>query len=381
MPRPPLPIGTYGKITTYEVGYRTFRAYTKFRDADGVTRRVSRNGKTKAAAERSLKAALSERTTSDQATVQASSRFAEVAEPWFESVRTAVDRGELSPSTLDVYRSQLDRHVLPAIGQLRLREVTVPRVDDLLSAVRNRRGASTAKTVRTVVSGVLGLAVRYGALGSNPTRETARIGGQAARAPRALSLQERQDWLKQLEASDKASRWELPDLTRFMLATGVRIGEALAITWADVDLEAAAVEVNYTVLRVKDRGLVRKSTKTSSGERTLRLPTWAVAMLRRRKDGNEDDTTPVFPDSFGGLRDPSNVLKVFRETRGESFAWVTSHVFRKTAATILDEAGLSARQIADQLGHSKPSLTQDVYMGRKAVGGDAAQALEDAADM
>ena len=134
-------------------------------------------------------------------------------------------------------------------------------------------------------------------------------------------------------------------------------------------------------MRIKGRGLVRKSTKTSFGQRTLRLPTWAVAMLRRRKDGDEDTAAPVFPDSFGGLRDPSNVLKVFRETRGENFAWVTSHVFRKTAATILDEAGLSARQIADQLGHSKPSLTQDVYMGRKAVGGDAAQALEDAADM
>ena len=48
------------------------------------------------------------------------------------------------------------------------------------------------------------------------------------------------------------------------------------------------------------------------------------------------------------------------------FSWVTSHVFRKTVATRLDDACLSARQIADQLGHARPSLTQDVYMGRKA---------------
>ena len=57
-----------------------------------------------------------------------------------------------------------------------------------------------------------------------------------------------------------------------------------------------------------------------------------------------------------------------------------SHVFRKTAATILDEAGLSARMVADQLGHARPSLTQDVYLGRKAVGRDAADALESALD-
>ncbi len=46
---------------------------------------------------------------------------------------------------------------------------------------------------------------------------------------------------------------------------------------------------------------------------------------------------------------------------------MTSHVFRKTAATILDEAGLSARLVADQLGHARPSMTQDIYFGRKAV--------------
>jgi adenylate kinase family enzyme len=63
---------------------------------------------------------------------------------------------------------------------------------------------------------------------------------------------------------------------------------------------------------------------------------------------------------------------------GDEFAWVTSHVFRKTAATILDEAGLSARRVADQLGHARPSMTQDTYMGRKTVDRRAADALEGA---
>jgi integrase len=49
------------------------------------------------------------------------------------------------------------------------------------------------------------------------------------------------------------------------------------------------------------------------------------------------------------------------------FSWVTSHTFRKTVATRLDEAHLTARQIADQLGHAHPSLTQDAYMGRRVV--------------
>ena len=52
------------------------------------------------------------------------------------------------------------------------------------------------------------------------------------------------------------------------------------------------------------------------------------------------------------------------------------HVFRKTVATRLDDAGLSARQVADQLGHARPSLTQDIYMGRKVVTADAARLLD-----
>jgi integrase len=47
---------------------------------------------------------------------------------------------------------------------------------------------------------------------------------------------------------------------------------------------------------------------------------------------------------------------------------VTSHYFRKTVATLMDEAGLSARSAADQLGHAKPSLTADIYVGRKKSG-------------
>jgi integrase len=55
---------------------------------------------------------------------------------------------------------------------------------------------------------------------------------------------------------------------------------------------------------------------------------------------------------------------------------VTSHNFRKTTATILDQAGQTARQVADQLGHSRPSMTQDVYLGRSARNPDAAKALD-----
>lgn len=58
------------------------------------------------------------------------------------------------------------------------------------------------------------------------------------------------------------------------------------------------------------------------------------------------------------------------------FDWVTSHVFRKTVATLMDHAGLSSRAAADQLGHANTSMTTDVYFGRKIVTTGAAAVLE-----
>ncbi len=85
----------------------------------------------------------------------------------------------------------------------------------------------------------------------------------------------------------------------------------------------------------------------------------------------------MFPAPLGGWRDPSNTqadLRAAFSTAG--FDHITSHVIRKTTATMLDHAGLSARAIADQLGHANPSLTQDVYLGRQVASTGAAMALE-----
>ena len=65
-----------------------------------------------------------------------------------------------------------------------------------------------------------------------------------------------------------------------------------------------------------------------------------------------------------------------QSAEADVLAWITSHSFRKTTATVLDADGQTARQIADQLGQARPSMTQDVYMGRKLKNPGAAEALE-----
>ncbi|WP_235716131.1 site-specific integrase [Amycolatopsis sp. ATCC 39116] len=226
--------------------------------------------------------------------------------------------------------------------------------------------------------------LRYSACWVWSSRSSARCSSSKpwpgqTKQPRALDADERAEWLAQLEKNEKAVRWDLPDLSKFMMATGVRIGEALGVFWEDIDFEAGTVDVAHTVVRVKGKGLYRKPRpKTKKSERVLPLPSWALEMLKERWSAEARPmASPVFASTTGGLRDPSNVLRVIRQTRGrEEFLWVTSHTFRKTTATVLDDADVPTRLIADHLGHARVSMTQDVYLGRKSVNPATAAALE-----
>lgn len=385
MGRPTLPLGAHGSITVTEMGPRRFRARARVRDLDGRTRPVERWGASRAAAKRALQLAIVERVTPTGGGVTRESRVSDVAAAWLAELDRAVTAGDRSPNTARLYRGALHLHVLPVLGGLQLLEVSVPRCDACLSGIES---ANTARTARAALSGVLGYAVRAGALPANPVREASRRGVAPVREPRAMTAEERADWLDALVADPAASRHDLPDLTRFMLATGVRLAEALAVTLDDIDLRAGTVVVDWQITRVKGQGLVRRRRKGERGEQrsaVLGLPSWAVVMLRRRRLAR--GWGPLFPDSLGGWRDPSNTSRQIREARrrisarraaagGPGFDWLTSHVWRKTVATVLDDAGVPTRVISDQLNHAQVSMTQNRYLGRRSVSSEAAAALE-----
>jgi integrase len=376
MGRPPLELGTYGTIRFYktDTGYR---ACTLARGYDGRTRALERHGKTKAAAERALKAGLRDRAGEQvNGAISAESRVSVLAEAWYAGL------ADLSPVTMQAYRDRLDRQILPRLGQLRVRELSVGNLDRHLRGIADEHGVATARMCRSVLSGMCTLAARHDALAQNPVRALGPVNGKAKKAPRALTVPQLRQLRAALTYDDRATARDLPDLVAFLMATGLRIGEACGLAWDAVDLETGTVEVRAAAVRVRGQGLVVKTTKTDAGTRTLMLPRWCTAMLRERTtrldlDGIRPGDQPVFPAPLGGWRDPSNTQADLREALATAgFDWVTSHVFRKTVATLMDQAGLSSRAAADQLGHANTSMTTDVYFGRKVATTGAAAVLE-----
>lgn len=320
------------------------------------------------------------------------------AQLWLAKLDAHVADGTRRATTADTYRQRLNSVVLPVLGQLRLRECTVPVLDGFfIRLAANGLSADSRRTVRTVLSYVLGQAVKHEVLAANPVRELDRIEGKA-KAARALTSEERRrllSWMDDGCDSDPcicrdgtvckeqraARRRDLPDLIRFMLGTGVRLGECLAVRWCDVDLDGVPVDdagelrlvpvvaVTGNIVRVKGEGLRRHDGKTEKSLRIVPLPQFVAAMLAGRpRDGDEDPVFPATRRSGGmGWKDPSNTTAWIRDVRsGAGMTWpVTSHTFRKTAATIWNDAGvLTDRQKADLTGHAKISTLKDIYVAR-----------------
>lgn len=369
-----LRIGEHGTISFSPKG-SAVTASLYYRDASGVRRRLEATASNKTAAKRELLAKLTERLSGATADVNPRTTFADLADEWFVRFSAKVDEGLRAPTTRELYRRALDVHLLPRIGRLRLAELTPPRLDAALEQLRAEYGYATTKTARSVLSSVCRHAVQTGALATNPVRDVGSLEQPGSRSARALTREEANRWLEIVDGSDLARRHELDVLSRFMLATGCRVGEALGARWEDFDLTAGTWQVRRTIVRVRGAGLVASKPKTSAGLRTLWLPESLRDLLITR---SATATGPlVFPDSIGGYRDRNNVEAVMRRVRaGTELDWVIPHTFRKTVATRLDEAGLSARMVADQLGHSRVSMTQDTYFGRGTASPLLAAALD-----
>ena len=154
MGRPPLPVGTFGTICFEVLGRSRAQAGASFRDLDGRRRYVVRNGPTRAQAERRLREALRDRGRAEIPPVPVDSRLSAMAALWLADV----DDSELAAGTKRLHRFVVNAYVLPGLGELRLREVTVPAIDRLLASVHAGHGPGAAKSTRSVLSGILGRA-------------------------------------------------------------------------------------------------------------------------------------------------------------------------------------------------------------------------------
>ena len=387
--RPPLRIGQHGNITRTQLRTekpRSWVARCRYRDRDGVTRRLERmtpagvDDEYGAAAEEALWSAISDRRPPGTGTITGSSLIGELLDRYIERCRLD---GDLAPKSVDTYEATLNTVKARFVG-IRASEAEPGLLKDILDGIRRDHGATRERHTKVALNAVLTDAVMAGAIAANPVREIGirrnRKGKKRAKGAPALGVDQVRNLLTAVGESAVCEQKDLRDPVIVLAGTGLRRSELLALRWEDIDLDTKVLTAATSVVRLKGKGLVQQDrTKGGGDDRTMALPQFAIDALRRRKEAWQGPNTAgvIFPSSTGTLRDPDNFGKQWREVRDAlGLPDVSSHSFRKTVASVIDDAGLSARIAADQLGHARPSMTQDVYMSRGQVHTEVADVLD-----
>jgi integrase len=284
--------------------------------------------------------------------------------------------------TVDTYRADAV-FLKKAIGGVRAGEATADVCDRAVQKIKADHGAVTARRCRTILKAALHYAVMANVLPTNPVREVAAITSDTkVQGATALTVEKARKLLAAVRASEECRRKDLTDLIIVLIATGLRRSELLALRWRDYDRKARTITVTGKLVRAKGKGLIRVEdrAKTDAGLRTIPLPRFAAECLDARKKDRWHGSHPmIFASTSGTWRDPDNLAGQWRGVRDDlDAAGVSFHAFRKTVATLIDGAGLTARIGADHLGHSQVSMTQDVYFGRGGVHAAVADALDEA---
>lgn len=150
-----------------------------------------------------------------------------------------------------------------------------------------------------------------------------------------------------------------------MLETGIRVGEALALCWSDIDWRRRAVRISKTVVRIADqkRSYVQQSAKSYTSNRTIPLSKDAFDLLKRMRDTDEVQSDFIFHDE-NGKRLSYEALRWWtgKACNEAGVAYYGQHVFRHTFASNCYQRGCDVKKLSKLLGHSDVTITYNVYI-------------------
>jgi integrase len=274
--------------------------------------------------------------------------FSQVAQDWLEFKKPKVRE-----NTWDVYEGHVKNH----FGEFNDHKVNRVTIADVEKWITKREldgmNPATLKKILTTLSQILSFAVRRRYADFNPLREAEKPGGIRKKEMNILTPEQ----IRALIAKAKAPKYAF----LFLLAafTGGRQGEILGLKWSDIDWEKSQIRIQRTFNNGR-----WFEPKTEDSKRRIDVGPSIMNLLREWKvlcSGNGSDL--VFPNSAGNPMNNHNLLNrhFYPALKAAGLPKVRFHDLRHTYASLLIEQGENVLYIADQMGHSKPTTTLNVY--------------------
>jgi integrase len=271
------------------------------------------------------------------------------------------------------YEAVVRLYVIPRLGNLPVQKLKPQHLQNFYAELGRSGGANgrpllprTIKLVHKVLSRALGHALTWATITTNPAK--------AVKAPPVPHSEVQILTADQISHLLKAAEGhELRPLFVFLLGTGARRAEALALTWRDINLDRGTVTIKASLEQLQGRQLRVKQPKTKSGVRSIALSPWLITELRAHRANQQEqrlglgmgrapDDSPVFAQWNGEWRTPGSVSDAWAKLAAKlGFPEVVLHALRHTHVSQLIAAGADVVTVSRRIGHASPAITLSVY--------------------
>lgn len=281
-------------------------------------------------------------------------------------------------NTQETYRQTISAHVIPTIGHMRIKDVRPYHIQRVLNEKREKGLTRAVVKIALTLNQIFKRAVENKMLASNPS-DTVDVPRIPKTKKRALTENEKNLIMTaHLDIKTKAFLFTL-------LYAGIRRGEALSLSWSDIDLSSGSINVCKAHITKQNTPEIKDVPKSEAGNRTIPIPATLISVLLEYKKTATSEY--VFPATKNKLMSKSEfrrfwdgAIKQLKERlEGEEKlpSDITPHIFRHTYATMLFYSGVDMKTAQYLLGHSTLSMTMEIYTHLdKSKTNEAADKLE-----
>ena len=339
-----------GSLREKKNGLWEFRVVVGY-DIDQKPIRKSFYGKTKTEPKKKYNEWLKQ---SGQPQIEKVVTLGEWATQWLEIYK----KGKVEDGTYRNYAHYVNKHIVPALGYLKFEDIRSAHVEKFMRG-KSSLSASAQQHIKIALGAIFDTAIDNGFCVSNPCRKIT-IKKDKGKTPNVFG------------ASDIASLLELApsvehgQVIELLLYTGMRIGEAAALQWRDIDRKEGIITIRHAVARKEGGGYYLKPTK-SGKERYIgindklaalldRLPVQGLYVLPRSDSEFEFESIHMIERHYKTAFAAINA-KLVQQNRPE-VAYLSPHKCRHTYATYLLKGGANLREVQQLLGHSTVGVTE-----------------------
>ena len=316
------------------------------------------------------------------------STYRELVALWWESYKNTI-----KPNSQQSMEGIVRLHILPVFGDYKLDKLTTPIIQQQVNkwADKANKGEKGAYANYSFLNNINRRILQYGVtmqvIQHNPARDVIIPRKQQNKEHKVkfFSNQELKQFLDYLEDLDQSSYENFFDyvLYKTLLASGCRIGEALALEWSDIDLKKGTISISKTLNRYQETN----TPKSKAGLRKIDIDKATVSLLKQYKKRQQVQSWKL-GRSEGIVFTPFTTKYAYAcllrkrlqgHFKAASVPDISFHGFRHTHATIMLYAGIEAKDLQYRLGHSNISMTLNTYVHATKEGAKKAVSIFEAA--